>query len=282
MQNDILEKIGSSYYRLTNAEKKVADFVLSHPDQTQYMSISELAESCSVADATVSRFCRRLHFSGYSSFKIAVATAQRGNTLRQTVGRLNEVSRVEDVIHRVYMTHSDTVAQSELLLEPGAVSQAVEILRNSKRVLCMGQGDSMFIAMEAAHLFSIVSPKFYAVEDSHRQAMVTATLSQDDAILLFSYSGATKDLMDTMEIAKEHGAKRILVTHFPKSPGAEYADVVLQSAANESPLQLGSVAAKIAQLYIADVLYQEYCRCEPEQTEANMARVVNALAKKHL
>lgn len=39
------------------------------------MSISELAGACSVADATVSRFCRRLGYKGYPDFKIAIANA---------------------------------------------------------------------------------------------------------------------------------------------------------------------------------------------------------------
>ena len=55
MPIDVLAKITHGYYQLTTAEKKVADYVLLHTRETQYMSISELAEACDVAEATVSR-----------------------------------------------------------------------------------------------------------------------------------------------------------------------------------------------------------------------------------
>ena len=72
---DIFETISSQYFQLTNSEKKVADYVLSHRIDAQYMSISELAEECEVADATISRFCRRLGLGGYNAFKLELAKA---------------------------------------------------------------------------------------------------------------------------------------------------------------------------------------------------------------
>lgn len=52
--HNIFETISSQYFQLTNSEKKVADYVLRHRIDVQYMSISELAEECTVADATIS------------------------------------------------------------------------------------------------------------------------------------------------------------------------------------------------------------------------------------
>ena len=51
--HNIFETISSQYFQLTNSEKKVADYVLAHRMDAQYMSISELAEECAVADATI-------------------------------------------------------------------------------------------------------------------------------------------------------------------------------------------------------------------------------------
>jgi len=77
---NVFEKINSEYYQLTSAEKKVADYAVIHQQKTQFMSISELAEEAGVAEATISRFCKRLGYKGYSAFKLAVAnsTARRG------------------------------------------------------------------------------------------------------------------------------------------------------------------------------------------------------------
>ena len=114
------------------------------------------------------------------------------------------------------------------------------------------------------------------------QIIATVNMQENDVILFFSFSGATKDLIDTMRTAKERGVKTLLVTRFPKSPGAQMADLVLPCGANESPLQLGSVPAKIAQLFLLDVLFSEFCRRDLESCRESRARLATALEDKHL
>ena len=70
---DILERIHASYYQLTAAERRVADFVLSQHTQVQFMSITQLADECGTAEATISRFCRSLKLKGFNAFKIELA-----------------------------------------------------------------------------------------------------------------------------------------------------------------------------------------------------------------
>ena len=65
---NVFEKINSEYYQLTSAEKKVADYAVIHQQKTQFMSISELAEEAGVAEATISRFCKRLGYKGSVSY----------------------------------------------------------------------------------------------------------------------------------------------------------------------------------------------------------------------
>ena len=114
------------------------------------------------------------------------------------------------------------------------------------------------------------------------QAIATVNADPEDVILYFSYSGSTVDMMHTLSIARKNGAGVVLITRFPKSPGAELADAVLQCGADESPLQLGSVAAKIAQMYLLDVLFSEVCREDLENARRSRQRIADALSEKHL
>ena len=74
---NVFEKINSEYYQLTGAEKRVADYVVAHQQKTQFMSISELSEECGVAEATISRFCRRLDYKGYNACQLHRRTGGR-------------------------------------------------------------------------------------------------------------------------------------------------------------------------------------------------------------
>ncbi len=280
---NVFETISHSYYELTAAERKAADYVMQNREQTQYLSIGELAEEAGVAEATVSRFCRRLGYKSYNAFKLAIANAgASGRSIAPAEDAPADPDDTLSLARFLFSTETDALQQTLSLLQPDAIEQAVDMLCRARKVLCMGQGGSMILAQEAAHLFSICDGKFIPVPDSHMQIISSATLSEEDAVLFFSYSGATRDMMDTLSVVRERGAKIILITRFPRSPGAALADVVLQCGSNESPLQHGSVPARIAQLFLLDILFARMNRLHPERCSENRQRIAAALADKHL
>ena len=275
---DILERIHASYYQLTATERKVADFVLAQHSQVQFMSITQLAEVCGTAEATISRFCRSLKLKGFNAFKIELARHSASSTKPQDqpadslMGRSLEVGRLA----------SDAVYQTIELVEPSQVLRAVEFFEDASRVLCFGSGGSMLMAQEFAHLFSTVTSKFTAISDSHMQMSAAATMHREDVIVLFSYSGATMTGIQLLELAKSRGIRTILVTRFNKSPAANMADVVLRCGSNEGPFQFGSVPAKVAQLIVMDVLFQEYRYRNRDICEDHIQNIASALSDMHI
>ena len=280
---DVFEKINGEYYQLTSAEKKVADYAVIHQQQTQFMSISELAEEAGVAEATISRFCKRLGYKGYSAFKLAIANAT-ASRMDHGAGdeEAEEEDSVEGMCRAVYRSDSEALAQTLELIQADMVRKAADMIVSAGRVLCMGQGGSMILSQECAHLFSTIQLNFMAVMDSHLQAIAASQLTPGDLVIYFSYSGSTKELIKNLQIIRDRKARIILVTRFPKSPGAAYADIVLQCGSREGPLQGGSVAARIAQLYLMDVLFHEVCRRDREGCRARQELVAEVLSDKHI
>ncbi len=284
MTQNVFETISSQYFDLTHSEKKVADYVLGHRIDAQYMSISELAEECEVADATISRFCRRLGLPGYNAFKLELARASMD--ARAALPRTPALSISSDgfaaLCKQVLGDNISALEQTFQLVDREALRQAVDLLEQARRVACIGQGGSMVLAMEAWTLFSMVSSKFIYVPDSHLQINTLAGMEPDEAVLYFSYSGSTRDLQDALEVARTRQVPVILVSRFPKSPGGQQANVVLQCGVNESPLQPGSVSARMAQLLILDLLFQQLCSRNRDQVDERRSRIAEAAAKKHL
>ena len=272
---DILSEMSSVYYELTTSEKRIAEYILDHTDEVQMMSISELAEACHVGEATITRFCKRFHSRGYTALKIELVKFSQesetttDSTVHQNIGGM------------LYGEYSAAMKQTAELLKKEQVIRAVEVLSQAEIVYCMGQGGSMLMAEEAAHLFSTVSSKFFSIYDSHLQISAAATMTAKAVLFFISYSGATTEMEDILSQAKQNGATIIMLTRFCKSPGAEKSDIVLQCGSNESPLQQGSVAAKIAQFYVLDILYHEYCSKNPEASARNKEKIMRALANRH-
>lgn len=283
---DVLTSIADSYSLLTKSEKKVSDYILQKKGDPQYMSITALAEECGVTEATIFRFCKRLGFGGYSDFKLALAKSQgwqQGATRTASVDEnITDGDDIPATGKKLLSLYSAALNQTSELLDPLAVKRAAYILQNSNRVYCLGQGGSLVISMEAWSRFLTVSNRFLNIQDSHLQAIGTSLLTEKDAIWFFSYSGATKEAMDILRPARKRGVKVILVTRFSKSPAAAYADVVLVCGSNESPMQSGAIVAKIAQLYVIDMVYQEYLRLNPPLCAQNRELTVKAVSGKLL
>ena len=279
---NILERIHAAYYQLSAAERKVADYVLSQHAQVQFMSITQLADECGVAEATVSRFCRSLGLKGFNAFKLEMARHVATSSAGRIPPRRIDAGSLEGRCLEAARLAQEAIQQTMELIQPKAIEKAVSLFESANNVICVGSGGSMLLAQECAHLFSTITHKFHAVSDSHMQMSAVATMSCNDVVILFSYSGATHNGIAVLELAKVRGIPTILVTRFPKSPAAQLADVVLHCGSNETPFQFGSVPAKVAQLVLQDILYQEYLHRNREACEENLQQIAAALSEKHV
>ena len=282
MASNILESITAQYHSLTRSGKKLADYIFAHTGEAQYFSISTLAENSGVSEASITRFCHGLGLAGYNDFKLALAKTDHvtdmGELSDSPQGIASEDS-LNTIFQKIHKASVLSLNETLELLNEDAINKAVDLLVQADRVFCFGNGGSMVMAMEAWARFSTATSRFVHVSDSHMQIMNTALATSRDVLLVFSYSGSTKDMEDTLQIAREHGVSIILVTHYPNSRAAQFADVVLLCGYNEGPLQSGSIPAKVGQLLLIDCLFYGFCRRNPEASAAARSATAEAVAR---
>ena len=282
MGKDIIALMLQEYERFTRSERKIADYVLEHQEETQYISITDLSAQCGVAVSTVSLFCRKLKLAGFNDFKLELARAAlpARAVLREPGGGITAEDSAASLMGKVLASAQDALNNAYHMLSEREVARAADLLCQAGQVVCLGQGNHSVVALAAWAQFSTTSPKFKTIQDSHMQTVVLSTLSPGDAVLYFSYSGATHELLEAVEVIRARGAKLVLVTRYPNSPASAYADAVLLCGPNEQPFQFGSTSALVAQLYVVEVLFSESIRRNPEEAERNRQAVGKALTQK--
>ena len=285
MAGNILEQITEKYHVLTRSGKKLADYIFANTHDAQYLSISSMAEYSGVSEASITRFCRSLGLSGYNDLKLELAKAayvpDMGEPL-ESPDTITSEDTMSSIFNKLHASNILSLNETMDLLDENEISRAVDLISAADRVFCFGQGGSMVMAMEAWARFSTATSRFVHVEDSHMQVMNIALASEKDVILFFSYSGSTKDMEDVMRIAKKRGVSVILITHFPKSRATQFADVVLFCGYNEGPLQSGSVAAKLGQLFLIECLFYVFCKRNPEVNAKARSDTAEAITQKLL
>ena len=281
MSTNFWELLQQHQNDLTKSGHMVADYLVQHAAEAQYLSISSLARECKVAEATVFRFCRALGFEGYHEMRIALAQANATGVL------VNQQAPSPDADTTTLCEHASALFMTAIngtqnALSTEAVDEAVHLMQEARQVFCLGQGGSMLLANDICARFASLSTKFRTAGDSHLQLLTASLMNEADVVLFVSYSGATRDMMETLRTAKAAGAKIILLTHYEDSPGALLADVVLLCGAQESPLDSGSIPIKAAFLYVGEVLVLRYMLDYPSHSNTAQDLTSEALTVKML
>lgn len=271
MDKPITEIIRSYHPSLTMSEQKVADYVLGHPEEVMYFSVNNLADEAKVGETTVLRFCKKVGVIGYQEFKLAIARHVAKKKYEK-----EDVSLKERILH----TTTESLQQTAAMVENEEVEKAVQAVLQAKHVHICGVGTSGITAMDAKSRFLRIGKSVEVWTDPHFQAMAASSLNTGDVVIAISVSGSTRDTLETVKIARENGASVIAVTYFSKSPITEYADVVLTGGAQESPLEGGSMTAKICQLYVIDLICTGVALEDKKSSEDMKERTANAVVNK--
>ena len=214
----MLSKISESLDSLSNAERKVAECALSEPKWFVHAAVAEIAEQAQVSQPTVIRFCRSLGYKGLPEFKLALSASISQNGLPFVHAELNTDDNMGDVMEKVL---GNTVA-------------ALLVARRSLEFFRFG-----------------VSTVAYS--DTHIQLMAAAVLTAQDVLVVISNSGSSIELLDAVSIAKENGAKVIVITR-AGSPLAQFADCELALAAQEDAHRYSPMVSRSLQLAVIDIL----------------------------
>jgi len=233
--------------KTTKSQRKLLDYLCTADyKQVIYMSITQLAEETGCAEATVLRFCRSIGFNGYQEFKLKLAQELANAALHRTVGAGDIGSVIEE--------YQDTLDLCRRSISQNKLNEVVDCIYNSRTVSVGGVGHSYLAALELHNRLLKMGFLTFCEEDMHFLNMLVATRSKEDVLILFSVSGGTKDMIEVAELARSNGLKIIVVTCYEKSPLTRYADLVLSSAPTESPIDAGSMSAKIMQLFMVDII----------------------------
>ena len=131
-EQNVCDLILSKYDKLTKQTKTVADYILANQRETQYMSITTLADNCGVADATVYRLCRTLGFSGYNDFKLALVKGNGKRPLDMPLGLDGNVTMedsIGDMSKKLYSVNASALADTLTRLDPRSIDKAVDTLK---------------------------------------------------------------------------------------------------------------------------------------------------------
>ncbi|MFD2924910.1 MurR/RpiR family transcriptional regulator [Halobacillus naozhouensis] len=229
----------------TKSENKIYNYIQSNKQRVIYHSLTELSEASGVAEATVLRFFRKLGFKGFQDFKFLFA---------QEISLESDPNHDETFIEKIRNNIVGAVEDSYEIVDKRDLNEVIEAIDASDDVVVFGIGSSGIAGLDMQNRLMRIGKQVSVVTDPHFQVMRASSMNERTVVIAISLTGSTKDIIDTVKIAKEKKATVIALSNYTKSPLTKFADHVLLSSAKESPLDSGSLVSKITQLFLIDLI----------------------------
>jgi len=276
-QTGTLIRLRGLYPSLKTALQKVADVILKQPEMAIYASVNEVAAVAHVSEATVMRFCRILGFKGFQDFKIALA--------REMVipsPRFHEEAPGEGdgaMVRKVFQINSAALQDTLEILEIEAMHTAAQILMDASQVMVIGVSGSGPAVAYAGNRFLLLGIKAFMYTDFYLMLMAASLLSAGDVLLAISTSGTTREIIETVRVAKEKDAQVICITNNSLSPLARICEPALVTASREMSLPEEAVASLVCQITILDALSAMILQARSSQSQETLDKMEKAMVK---
>jgi DNA-binding MurR/RpiR family transcriptional regulator len=263
---------------LRNSEKKVARCVMEDPHSVVSLSITELAERAGTSEPTVIRFCRKLGLTGYMELRLNLARdLPSTGHIYENVGESDSIAQI---VGKILNSHREAISNTLNKVSLEVLESAIEALSSARRVEFYGLGGSAIVAMDAHHKFFRLGISCIAYEDPHMQVMSAALLAPGDVAVAISHTGSTKDIIESVKVARKAGATVIGILGQEKCPLSKLCDIPISVYSQEAALRLAPMTSRLAQMAIIDVLFVSVAMKDFRDTRNRLDRVKRALVDK--
>lgn len=214
----VIEVIKEKYNEIFSAEKKVADYILENPKRAINKTVTQLAKSSGVSDATVVRMCHHLGYKGYYQFRLMLA---------RDVGREGTENVGLNVVSRIFQGYANEISCMGENIEHDLMRHCVDLIRKCRQVHIIAVGNTMPLALYMGFRFGRIGiSSSYGVSPEYFMNCINLG-NNYDVVLAISQSGSSKQVIQGIELAKEKSMKVISITGDTESLTAKMSDYVL-------------------------------------------------------
>ncbi len=249
-----LATIRKQFPLLTDAEKKVADYILKNSAEIITMPIAELAAASGSVKSAVIRCCKSLGFDGYKDLKIALAMDLSKNKQFNYVPHIAPNDDANTILDKIFAAGAKTLHETAESIDRKAFAKVVDVLKNASTVYIYGIGTSGAIVRELQFRLMEYGYTAIALTDILSMQISTMNLKKGDVAIGISYGGQTIATVDALARAQKTGATTIALTSHPHSAITEHSDYVLEIHSDEIDYPMEAISARIAYFCMIDAM----------------------------
>ena len=214
MQN-IEEAITIHYTKMFKTDKKIFEQIMADPAQYVGLSIHDMADRFDVSSPTILRAIKKIGYSGYPEFKLALESFVTDKNQEKPVIK-------NSLFHEVINTYERSFSKLKELDWEKDIIEVVEWMLDSQDVKCVGFDNTGLAAQQLVYSLYSQGVFYEAITTETQMHYLSQTAKKDWVYIIYSVTGMEL-YSGLVEAANNVGAKTVLIT---MNKDAEIAHVV--------------------------------------------------------
>ena len=248
-----LTRIRHHYPMLSNAEKRIADYVIENYKSLNDATAQSLADATATSPATVVRFCRSIGFKGLVDFKLYLRHEFVSPSTRWM--NVDEDESVAVIKQKTFGFNRNSVDDTLSILDDSSLERAVELIDGAPQLAIVGEGGSGCSARAAFDAFLQIGIPCEFIEDPFFQILGISRMKKDGVVMAFNHSGQAKNVIDSVKLAKSRGLTTVGLVGIMGSPIMKFLDVPLLTGITDHPFFSDSLSARICELNVVSAIH---------------------------
>ena len=267
---DLIKRLSVLAISGEGALQPLADWVISNRNRIPDLPLSRIAREAGVSETTVFRLAHRVGFSGYREMRMSMAEMRgiaKGQELSEDTSDTQTKDPYSIIVYNTVTVHTSILRATAELVDPDVLQRAIDALKETTVVQVIGFGSSAAPAMDVYQRLVRFGLVACIYSDPHLLTALNSNTPKDSLFLAISFSGLSTDIVNALKSACSQGFTSILITSNPDSAASEYADIVLHSAPNGALVGSETVATRVSQLAIIDMICTGLALAHPRKNE---------------
>ena len=252
MIQSLLHRIREEMPKMAAAERRVAEVVNARPNDVIHLSMAVLAKDCGVSDPTIIRFCRRFGFEGYQDFKVNLAQ----NLVPSAPFHYDKITAddtVETIVRKTCENSLSAIQRALQDLVPAQVEAGAKAIHAASWLAIYATGISEVTAIDAEHKFQRLGFRCAAILGEKRQRTQAGFARPGELALIFSQSGATRQMVEVAKATRQQGGTVLSITA-GDTPLAAVSDHVIAVTPYEHTELLTPLASRLNHHLVVNML----------------------------
>jgi DNA-binding MurR/RpiR family transcriptional regulator len=210
------ERVAARIGELTATERRIAEYLSSHPQEAAFSSAEELGRATGTSDASVVRTAKALGFDGLPGLKRSLqghlqallTPASRLSNSLQAIGEGPEA-----VLSATLRDHIERLQASERTLDPAQFRRAVELIHGARETMICGfAGLDGVSEYTATHLTRIGHRARAASDTGYRLADRLLLLGPEDVAIMMAHNRIIRENRVVLNHCARVGVPVVLLT----------------------------------------------------------------------